>query len=408
MSDASSQELLSRLLQDAYAGQPVPEGPHVMEDDDLLARWSQDVLSSEERSRIIDHLAVCPECRDDLTAMVNTGVLQLPNPDESEQRRSGCESETGKEERVQSSRSASSWLRQPRIWLGAALAAAACLLIYFGFFRPGEETPADRLAKAEEQWQAGNAEASYKLSLALWQDELSGTVRDKTRGLLANSSYQVAREALRRRQYDRVREIGEEISGSIGPQPRIERLTLQAERKIPWEYTLAMADAALLTHHNYDLNGMPQPTKAALPVFTEADQAERERFRSAIEHYPEDAGLRVNFAALLLEQGKYRDAKSQFEKAVELDGENPFAWLGLGLATFELANNGAADFKDARDAFATALKLDADSLAAQMNLAICLERMGDDGSKAAEHWKRALDLAKDPALKAWIRLHLSE
>jgi hypothetical protein len=56
----------------------------VVDDEDLLARWSMGLLDAAEHEAIIHHLAECPECRELVALMVRNGALVLPEVEEPE------------------------------------------------------------------------------------------------------------------------------------------------------------------------------------------------------------------------------------------------------------------------------------------------------------------------------------
>jgi hypothetical protein len=78
MSDSRMDQTLLRLFREAFDEQEIPDDGHFVEDYHLLSRWSAGLLEPGEHERIIEHLAACPECREVVGVMLDTGALDLP------------------------------------------------------------------------------------------------------------------------------------------------------------------------------------------------------------------------------------------------------------------------------------------------------------------------------------------
>jgi len=61
-----------KVIARAFSGQPIPEGPHPLEDDELVASFENNLLSETERQKLVDHIAICPRCRDKLVALIRS------------------------------------------------------------------------------------------------------------------------------------------------------------------------------------------------------------------------------------------------------------------------------------------------------------------------------------------------
>lgn len=78
MTRTDEERRLLRLFAEAFDSEKAADSPHVVDDEDLLARWSMGVLDPDEHEAMIAHLADCPECRDVVGLMVKNGALVLP------------------------------------------------------------------------------------------------------------------------------------------------------------------------------------------------------------------------------------------------------------------------------------------------------------------------------------------
>lgn len=122
MTRTEAEKRLLRLFVEALDQPQDVAPPHVVDDEDLLARWSLGVLDPDEHQALLQHLADCPDCRHVVGLMVRNGALVLPEVPEPEVEpppRSG---------------------RHP--WLVAALALAALVLVAISLplVRPAGET----------------------------------------------------------------------------------------------------------------------------------------------------------------------------------------------------------------------------------------------------------------------------
>lgn len=110
----------------------------------------------------------------------------------------------------------------------------------------------------------------------------------------------------------------------------------------------------------------------------------------------------------LMRQGRYREARVEFEKATREDPDSEVAWANLGGVNAVLGQTG-----DARAAYERALDLGPDSWLVHYNLSALLARDGDR-DRAVRHLRTALrlvkmeepkrqqmvaDLSKDPVLR---------
>lgn len=79
--------MVLNLMKAASDDQPIPDGPHVLDDEELVACWENNLITSKQREEIIAHLADCPLCRRELAEMMEEGLIefsQLESDQESE------------------------------------------------------------------------------------------------------------------------------------------------------------------------------------------------------------------------------------------------------------------------------------------------------------------------------------
>jgi hypothetical protein len=68
---------LVALLRDIDRELAQSDGPHVADDQDLLARWENGLLTEEGHAAVLQHLAVCHECSQFIGDMTRAGVMHL-------------------------------------------------------------------------------------------------------------------------------------------------------------------------------------------------------------------------------------------------------------------------------------------------------------------------------------------
>lgn len=122
--------------------------------------------------------------------------------------------------------------------------------------------------------------------------------------------------------------------------------------------------------------------------------------RSIASTYSLLSGPWVNQGIILLAQEKTDNAKDAFQKAIDINAKNPYAWNGLGVAKRTLG-----DFSGAKTAYLQAIKLDPLYAKAHFNLAILADLYLDDLPLALDHYKRYQALQKEPDkhVAIWIK-----
>jgi len=98
----------------------------------------------------------------------------------------------------------------------------------------------------------------------------------------------------------------------------------------------------------------------------------RTAYERAIELDPDHADAHVNLGRILHEDGAPAAAEEHYRHAIVNEPEHPTAAFNLGVALEDLGR-----LRDAREAYERALELDPDNADAHYNLAGILERRGD-------------------------------
>lgn len=120
-----------------------------------------------------------------------------------------------------------------------------------------------------------------------------------------------------------------------------------------------------------------------------AEKMVRDEPRSHLAH--------IALAHAQLSQGKYPDATSNYEKAIELDPHNTIALYGRGLVAQE-----QEDFETAKRFYERTLSIGADSPEAYYGMAAACEGLGNH-RLVIEHAERFLDINPDSTLAAEAR-----
>ncbi|HZI77817.1 MAG TPA: tetratricopeptide repeat protein, partial [Gemmatimonadales bacterium] len=93
----------------------------------------------------------------------------------------------------------------------------------------------------------------------------------------------------------------------------------------------------------------------------------------------------------LARQGRYKEARQEFRRAVEIDPENAMAWANLGMAS---AASGSE--QEAVESYSKALRLDPGNWLAHYNLGLLQARRGNP-EEALRHLEQAFAAQPDPA-----------
>ena len=399
--------------------QQAPDILHFVDDEDLLLRWVEADISPDEHRDMLDHMADCTECREEIAAMVRAGALRLPEIEQVDpvaelarvQESSDPEPATAQgtsvaePARVQPPKSCDSGYEPQDIGYGrkrailATVAAIAATVLIGLFVWSGRVSgPAKMLALAERDLEAGNAQAALERVEGVLNEPLDTSTQARARQLLEESGYVVAKEDLAAGDFNKVLATEDRVSDRAGDSARLLNLRLQAERGIPAEYGLASAGSLL--DYGYEADGST-PFKSFPTIDQTSDRLDKE-FTQAIQSHPSSASLLLNRGHFLVTQVLYDEAREQFQRALALDPQNSLAHIGLGLVAFELQ-----EFPKALEHFEAALAVAPKNLDAHINAAMTLQELGRL-KEAFGHWRNVAKLAKAPDHRQRIDTRIEE
>lgn len=354
-----------------------PRSPHVLDNEDLLARWEQNLLTAEEHEQALAHLAECAPCRGELADMIRGGFLELPEP---------------RQDASFPGPAPSTW--QKVRWV-AFFTLAASLFVGVGLLLwPGEREDGYTIALAALE-RGDNATALAQLEKVL-DENADPTIVAKARETLERAGYQLAKARLNEGDFVGVRSIEDRLTSRGVRSSRIDNLVLQADAGEPAEYTLALSGS--LTRLGYGMDGTVKIKSP--PAASEKALALEGQLRTLVDRDPNQENARLNLGFLLLKRGDLANARAQFEAAATRDNDDAYAHLGLGLVDFMEGH-----FEAALEQFRRAGQLDPTLVFAPLNAAICLERLGrTEESKA--YWHKARALTSDAELQGAIERRL--
>ena len=365
MNDQSRRDALRSVFRSVLDDQAEPDSPHVVDDDNLLARWDADLMTADDRRQIIDHLAVCPRCRHELADLVRAGVIAPID-------RAGLPLRQRDRRRLIS----------PATW---TIAIAASLLVAMGGILWLISVPRRGLvlAQLEDSVRLGRYNDALQEAKALSRKELHPEERRRAQALCEEAGYRAAESALGNSDWGAVERIESLASSLSAGSSRLLNLSLQAQQEIPNASSLAYEGSLL--DQGFAPSG--RSLRKSLPFEDEATKHLCEQYAQAVQRYPQDMSLRLNLGQLLWELGRTDEAEAQFQAARQLDVQNPNARLGLGLVEYRRHH-----YQQALEHFEAALREDPRNLAARINAAACLEQLGrpDDAQKEWEHLLQAL------------------
>ena len=123
----------------------------------------------------------------------------------------------------------------------------------------------------------------------------------------------------------------------------------------------------------------------------------RTSVNEALLQSPEDPHIWASLGAFEVEEGRLKEARSAFDKALELDQRHSPAWLGIGSIEEKLG-----DLEAAEAALNKAVECDPLSSSAWYSFGV-LREIQERPEEALEHYQRALD--QNPGLVgAWLKL----
>ncbi|MDR1963102.1 MAG: caspase family protein, partial [Planctomycetaceae bacterium] len=72
----SQNKFFQKIVKDAFNGEPL-SSEHPIENEDLLLRWTESLLSVEEHNELLRHLANCSDCRQEIAMMIKNDILEF-------------------------------------------------------------------------------------------------------------------------------------------------------------------------------------------------------------------------------------------------------------------------------------------------------------------------------------------
>lgn len=405
MNDASYSDICRDILRRAGNQFDQTEGPHFVDDDVLLDRWETGELDDVEHNNLLDHMADCNYCRQELKAMVRAEVFTFPEvkPKRKEVGKVAAEAAVAtapaagaaaiapvEPQATTEVTMAAKTVTPARAGVsvrtllaaGTGVLAASVLLAFFVVTAPEREA-SRRLASAEQAMQAGDP-ALAQQRIAEFYEKGMGP-RTKADQIATSSGIELARMRLQEGEFGQVLDIEHNVSRYAGPSAELLRLRLQAEQGEMNEFTLNRAGS--LTDYGYDLRGGDYGK--SLPEINDTKDRIVAEFRIATGKYGDDVALRLNYGQFLLSLDRWEDAKKQFTKAHDLEENNGLALLGLGMVEFSQRN-----FDEALKLFEEMIRVDPRNPAGAVNAAICLERL-EKADEAKPYWEQALGLLDD-------------
>ncbi len=399
MNELIQHDVLSEVLRAVSDSRPAPEGPHVVDDDELLLRWSDDGLSQEEHTEIVRHLADCSYCRKELAGMVQAGVFTPPQraPEPEPPCKPAWEEESLEPPAIVTPAESA---RKRRTWLVWAVPTVAAGLLIGVLWSLREADVTKQLAVAQRDLAAGRPQSAFhRVETILDERTLHPQAKALALRLLEKSGYAATLPTLDANKFQEVLDIEHRVSRHHASSPRLLNLKLQAERGVPAE--LALVQLASLTDYGYELDGFSR--QMSIPIFDQTSERLNRELAQAVGQHPNDVRLLLNYGQFLLSMAQCDKAREQFDAALVQDKGNPLARLGLGLVEFESKN-----CRKALNEFQAAIEIDPDQLAAYINAAICLERL-ERSEEAQRYWRQAVQLCKArPDLREQIKARILE
>ena len=287
---------------------------HIIDDDDLLIDWSVGDLSERQRLAIIDHMAECSSCRQEIAKMVQAKAIVLPELHEPAIRR-----------------------RTYTVVASLLAVAAAFLVVIFLPDAGGGSGNASRVVAVLEK----------DLAAGRFEDVIGETAR-----LL------MGQDAL-----------------TNGERARLVNLQIQAERGETRAHSLT-GRTLLVRDYGYEADGIRRIKDPGFPQATPAITETITRLRTAVKDHPDSIDLRLNLGQILLEQRIFGEAEKEFAEAVQIEPSNALAETGLGLALYQQEK--PKTIHEALAHFRRAVELEPDNADARQNLAVCLKRLAQE------------------------------
>lgn len=158
-----------------------------------------------------------------------------------------------------------------------------------------------------------------------------------------------------------------------------------------------------ITESSAESGQFDRGTMALLIVESSGDSTTRRllsEYQQALERFPNDTTLLLNYAHLRLCMGDVYEAQDLFSRVLSLDPQSWEALIGLGLVAFK-----TGEVEEAAQYFLQALKFRPHCVQALLNLAICYEALNQP-AQARDIWQKLLGQTIDRELRVQIEAHL--
>jgi tetratricopeptide (TPR) repeat protein len=372
----TERDRLLALFRHAAADGPAA-GPHVAEDEELLTAWQLGGMSPAEDARFHEHLAGCAACRRYVAA------LAAAPPPAAEQTTATPAGPTPAK---------FPWRRV----LGVVAALAACVLLVVGWLGM-PTTEAREVARAEAEFNEGQAGAALARLLRIPPERLTAKERERRVSLLEQAAYRTMRGGLEAGNFDAAASQHTVVSAVGVHSSRLDGLKVLADHRLPLRPALTGQSGSLLERGYQPDGSRPKTPQPLVP-----NDTLRAAWDAAVKASPTDPAVLVNAGEFLLSQEDLTEAESLFLRAVSRDENNLAGHLGLGLTAVA-----RGQFDKARPHFLRALELAPDSAAVLIDIAVCYEGM-NDADAARPYWEQALAKTTDPEIRKSIAEHLKK
>jgi tetratricopeptide (TPR) repeat protein len=393
MNESEKNPLLRRIFEDAAGALPSPresDVPHLIENDDLLTRWSLDQLSQAEHDQVVRHLSLCGSCRGELASLVKAGVLEPPASRDADRQVHVVPASPDTTPPL-SQPMVTGGLRRRVAWGVAILTAAAAAVLAIVLWYPRFHYDSE-LARARVELEKGDPKAAQdRLARLLDAESADSARRQRATDLFEKACVAQAETELATGNFGDVAAIDKTAAARGIKSGRLENLKIQADRRMTVQ--VALAEKSSLLDYEYRLDGT-----SGKEIKVPDDKTKRimQELKEAVDKHPNNMDLLLNRGQLLLEFGPPQEAYKVFMDAHDLEPHNTLALIGMGLANYSMS-----EYKSALDHFDAALRLDPKSALANLNKAICLEGL-NRSDEARPYFEAARDATTDKNLKERI------
>ena len=398
MSDNPGADFTRQIFDQSLHAPIVPSGPHPVEDEYLMMRWSDDRLNELEEADLKNHLRICPQCKDHLTTLVNCKILDIPVDLETL-----FTPQCFPQDPPQSAQPISVSRRELPVWLRPLIAIAAMVAIAV-FIIPGDSNNPDRISRLKERVPSEPAAVLNDAEVLLPSLSDDGEIA-ALHEVISSAAMRLTIEATTRRDSSEVSTIAERLESlGVNSTPLWEHVAA-AETRHRFPDGLAMLDQL---HQTHTLTGTASnrtlPIKSMTP--DEKLKLDRQRFnqllqsiKSVAARHPDNPGLQIELARLMIAGNQFEDAAELLHSLTLSQPDHVEALRLYGVVLFRLAR-----FIEAADMFGIAASLAPPGHNERINQAISLEASGQVNlhQKAQSIWKRLYEEIDDADLKRRI------